>query len=349
MQTLPFELHDARSIVPVEAIRSDLRRNGVAVVKLYDSDDPTPNLYENAMNECATMLRADGGTPHGSRGMGGITKRFGAGSHPGVARARLDPKARLVHASIYGVPTQDVCTGWDAVGILGTDAVRKSPARTPPDDPMRAYFDITGGSLQAHVDVGRNSHGSRMETAMAEIHPVFSCCVQSFLVCRTIPRGGATLVISPGPWYDRPVLDDHFEVNNGRDFCIATERGYAHHHNAWYAVDDVPRGCLVLWISRAPHGNKMSDVGVDPQRRVVYISWQSRALVSTEEERVALVRRKLDAILSGGTTDHWATHVPKIHRGSHYSNGRGVTNVIFTAQNPPQYDDDLMTLIEEAL
>ena len=349
MQPFPFTLHDARTHVPVDEIRLSLRSDAVAVVQLYDSDDPLLDQYESGMDECASMLRGDDGTPNGGRGMGGITKGYGAACHPGVARTRLDPKARAVFAAVYGAEPREMCTGWDAVGILGTDAVRKHPARTPPEDPMKAFFDLTGGSLQPHVDVGKNSYGSAMEERMREVHPIFHSCVQSFFVCRSVPQGGATLVVSPGPWYDTTADPLHFHGENGRDFCIATEEGYAHFHGTWRAVDGVPRGCLVLWLSRAPHGNKLADVGVDPQRRVVYISWQMRALVPTQEERDALAERKMGAILSGGTTDHWATHVPKVHRGSHYSNGKRLTTVIFSRDSPPEYDDELMQRIREAL
>lgn len=349
MQSFVHTRHDARVEVPVEDIRRCLREDGVTVVQLYDEDDPLMEEYEQGMDECAATLRADGGTPHGGRAMGGITKRYGGACHPKVALIRVDAKARGVHAAIYGVESRDVCTGWDAIGVLGEDAVRKSPSRVPPDDPARAYFQLTGGSLQPHVDVGQNSYGARMETRMREAHPIFSSCVQSFLVCRSVPRGGATLVVSPGPWYETGPDSAHFDMNNGRDFCIATEQGYAHLHGTWRAVDDVPRGCLVLWLSRVPHGNKLADIGVDPRRRVVYISWQSRALVDSEEERRALKRKKMEAILSGGTTDHWATHVPAVHRGSHYSNGKQITNVLFSHDRPPEYDDELLARIEEAL
>lgn len=349
MLSLPRTVRDARTGVPTDDIRDDLKRDGVSVVTLYDADDPLLDDYERGMDECAVMLRTDGGTPHGGKGMGGITKGYGGACHPDVARVRLDSKARAVHAAVYGLASEDVCTGWDAVGILGTDAVRKAPARATPEDPAKAYFDLTGGSLQPHVDVGRDSYGARMETRMREVHPVFSSCVQSFLVCRAVPRGGATLVVSPGPWYDRTADPTHFLMDNGRDFCVATEAGYAHYHGTWRAVDDLPRGCLVLWLSRAPHGNKLADVGVDPQRRVVYISWQARALVATEDERRALARKKRTAILSGGTTDHWATHVPKVHRGSHYSNGKQITHVLFSHEHPPDFGEELLARIDEAL
>lgn len=349
MESFPFTILDGRTSPPTDDVRECLRRDAVSVVRLYDENDPILDEYENGIDECASMLRADNGTPNGARGMGGITKGYGGACHPGVARIRLDPKARGVHAGIYGAQAHEVCTGWDAVGILGTDAVRKRPARAPPEDPSKAFFDLTGGSLQPHVDVGKGSYGSNMEQRMREVHPVFHSCVQSFLVCRSVPQGGATLVVSPGPWYDNTADTAHFHFENGRDFCTATEEGYAHFHGTWRAIDNVPRGCLVLWLSRAPHGNKLADVGVDPQRRVVYISWQMRTLIPTQEERDALTEKKMSAILSGGTTDHWATHVPKVHRGSHMSNGKKTTSVIFSRDAPPEYDEELIERIREAL
>ena len=105
----------------------------------------------------------------------------------------------------------------------------------------------------------------------------------------------------------------------------------------------------MVWLSRVPHGNKLADPGVDPQRRVVYIAWQARALVPDEDERRALKRKKMDALLSGGTTDHWATHVPKVHRDVHYSNGKRKTAVLYTRDRPPSYDPALMATIEDAM
>ena len=83
-------------------------------------------------------------------------------------------------------------------------------------------------------------------------------------------------------------------------------------------------------------------------RRAVYIAWQARALVPDAADRARLKRKKLDAVYSGGSTDHWATHVPKVHRGSHYSNGKRVTRVLYSAAAPPAYDAELARRIEEA-
>ena len=89
----------------------------------------------------------------------------------------------------------------------------------------------------------------------------------------------------------------------------------SHFDGRWEAVE-CPRGCLILWLSRTPHGNKLADRNVDPQRRVVYIS--DRRLVS-DERRPVLKQLKLDAVYRGGSTDHWSIQIPKVHAGSHYS------------------------------
>ena len=347
MQSLDFQIHDFDT--DVDALRTELKRTGVTVVRLYTEDDPILDEYERGMDQAASESRPDGGTPNGGRGMGGITKRFGTGCHVGAAKVRMDPRARSVHASIYGV--DQVMSSWDAVGILGTDAVRKAfPRQMPVNDPQKHYHTLTGGSLQPHVDVGIDSYGSRMEERMNAVHPEFSICIQSQFVCRTVPRGGATLVVSPGAYYDLKSTNPlYFDTSKNNDFCVCTPDGYATLHGTWRAVDCVPRGCLIVWISRLPHGNKLADPGVDPQRRVVYIAWQARALVPEEEERQSLKRKKINAIMSGGTTDHWATHVPKVHRGSHYSNAKGLTKVLYTADHPPVYDANLMATIEGAM
>ncbi len=330
-------------VVPVEDIRNDLKTIGVSVVQIYK--DNHCERFEEDMNYLASMLRADGGTAHGGGGMGGITKRYGAACHPGAANIRLDPRARAVHAAIYGANPEDVMSGWDAVAIVGTDKERHKKLQQY-DDPRKAYYDLTGGTLEPHVDIGIGTHGAQMETKMQILHPEFTACVQSQLVCHTVPKGGSTFVFAPGNYYDSPPDPTLFETNKGRDFCVCTEAGYKHFHGKWRSVE-VPRGCLILWLSRTPHGNKLADPGVDPLRRSVYISWQMRKLVD-DDTRKSLKRKKLDAVYTGGSTDHWATLVPKVHRGSHYSNGKGLTKVIYDEKNPPCYDEELSRRIEEA-
>lgn len=349
MLSLDYTIRDCTdaTFLPVDEIRTDLKNNGVCVVKLYDENDPRVMDYERGMDDLAHMLRDDGGTAHGARGMGGIVKTYGAGCDPTAARVRLDPGPRRVHAAIYGLPEDDVMTGWDAVGILGSDAARTKMPKTRHPDAQRDYMARTGGSLQPHVDVGINTYGSRTQEVMKTLHPEFAACVQSQFVCTSVPRGGATLVVAPGAYYDTPVDPALFDTSKNRDFCVCTPQGYEHFRDAWRAVDGVPRGCLILWISQTPHGNKLANVGVDPKRRVVYISWQARALVP-EDDRASLKRKKMDVVFSGGSTDHWSTQVPKVHRGSHYSNGKKITKVVYDKDHPPVYDEELLSMINEA-
>ena len=333
----------------VSAVRGDLRTNGFAVVRLYAADSPQADAYEEGMDGLARELCPDGGSANGGRGMGGITKTYGAGCHPAAAAARLDDRAREVHARIYGVEKEEVMSGWDAVACLGADAARERPptqARLEHPDARVALLARTGGTLEPHVDVSPgDSAGARMEKQMETLHPIFSCCVQSQLVCRTVPRGGATLVVAPGAYADAP---PDARLFGGRDdFQTCTPAGYEHFRDAWRAVDGVERGCLILWLSRTPHTNKLADPGVDPRRRVVYIAWQARALVP-EAERRALRQRKLDAVYSGATTDHWSTQAKRLYRGSHYSNAKKRTKVLYDGERRPEYSEELAAKIQDA-
>ena len=127
---------------------------------------------------------------------------------------------------------------------------------------------------------------------------------------------------------------------------MCTPEGYEFFRDQWRAVE-VPRGCLILWYSQTAHDNKLADPGVDPQRRGIYISWQDRRLVPSSE-RASLKRKKLKAVHSGGSTDHWAHHISKVHRGGHYSNGKGLTKTLYNKERAPQYSEELRARMEEA-
>ena len=343
MNPLAYTEHDCTTDhLPVEAMRGDLRAHGVCVVRVFD--DARAAEIEARTVRVRDRLRVDGGTAHGALSMGGITKTYGAACSPEVALIRVDARIRAVHAAVYGLAPGDVFSGWDAIGTTGTDAVRRRGASAPAT--ARAEYEaLTGSKLQAHVDVGIQSHGGRMERRMAHLHPDMPCCVQSQYVVSSVPRGGATLVVAPGAYADRPPDPLHFDMSSGRDFCVCTDAGHEALRSQWRAVE-APRGCLILWLSRTPHGNKLADPGVDARRFVVYVAWQARALV-TEEERADLRERKRNAVLTGGTTDHWATQVPRVYRGSHYSNGQKRTRVLYNAENPPPLPPDLLERIEE--
>jgi hypothetical protein len=344
MQRLDTSIRDASS---VDAIREDLTRQGVAIVRVVD-DERAAEIERNT-SRVRTLLREDGGTPHGSRGMGGIAKGYGAACDPSVAEVRVMDEIQSLFAGIYSVGTRDMMSGWDAIAITGNDAGRDRPPTTAAlhhNSAQKAYEALTNSTLQPHVDVGVGTHGSTMEDKMKELHPILPCCVQGQYVVTSVPRGGATLVVSPGEYMDAPPNPDWFTVDNGRDFCPCTPTGYSALRDTWRAVE-APRGCVILWLSRLPHGNKLSDYGVDPHRFVVYVSWQARALVTDDERRV-LKRKKMDAVTTGATTDHWSTNASRVYRGSHYSNGAKKTKVVYSADHPPPFSDALRAKIEDA-
>lgn len=348
MQSASFTIHEVTDPQAVAKIRSELKHNGFSVVRAMPPE--TASRLTEGLDRLALELRPDGGTAHGSKGMGGIVKWYGAASYPAVAEARLSDPIRELFASLFGLPPKDLAIGWDAPVLLGTDGARQKP---PSDDALhhkdakKAYAALTGSSLQPHVDIGRESYGARMQELMKEVHPTLHNCVQAQLVLRDVPAGGATLVVAPGAYYGVPPDERHFVSDPGKDFCVCTTAGYEHFREKWRAVAPVPAGCLILWLSATPHGNKAADYGVDPQRRGVFISWQARALLE-QEQREAAKKRKLEVILAGGSTDHWA-YKPTAHRGGHYSNGKGLTKVLYSANNPPQYDEALFARIKEAM
>lgn len=333
--------------LPVDEIRADLKTYGICVIKLYEEDDPIMIEYAEGMGALALKLRPDGGTPNGANGMGGPTKGYGAACDPAAAASRLDDRAREVHAGTYGLQPHQVMSGWDAVPILGNDAGRKTFPKFEYENSKTNFEKQSNSTLQPHVDVGIDTYGSKTQERMMQLHPIFGNCIQSQLVCKSIPRGGASLVIAPGEYYNKPVDPNLFETGKGRDFCIATPAGYDKFRDQWRVVDSVKRGCLVCWLSATPHTTKRADLGVDPSRLGIYISWQYRELVP-EDKRAALKKRKLDAVMSGGSTDHWSSQAPRIHRGSHYSNGKRLTNVIYSKDCPPEYSEELTKKIDAA-
>ena len=344
MERLPTVVRDAAD---VDTIREELRLQGVSVVRVVD--DERAALIEERTSHVPFMLREDGGTACGARGMGGIAKTYGAACDPSIAEVRVMDEIRALFASVYGLSDEDVMSGWDAVAITGNDAGQDRPptrASLVHVDAEKAYRALTNSTLVPHIDVGVDTHGASIEKRMKELHPIFPCCIQGQYVVRSVPRGGATLVVSPGEYVEEPPDAAWFTVDNGRDFCPCTPLGYDMLRSTWRAVE-APRGCVILWLSRLPHGNKLADYGVDPRRFVIYVSWQARALVN-EEERRNLKRKKMMAIQTGATTDHWATQATRVYRGSHYSNRYKKTRVLYNAQNPPPYSEELRERIEAA-
>lgn len=346
MQRLDTPIHDLSTLNPI-VVRQELAHQGVSIVRVVD--DIRAAEIQDRTAHIPSLLREDGGTPHGSRGMGGIAKGYGAACDPSIAQVRVMDEIRDLFAGVYDLSPDNVMSGWDAIAITGNDAGRnRSPTQASLNhvNAQKAYQALTNSTLQPHIDVGIGTHGARMENKMKDLHPILPCCVQGQYVVTSVPSGGATLVVSPGAYLDAPPDPTLFTVDNGRDFCPCTPAGYDALRGTWRAVE-APRGCVILWLSRVPHGNKLSDFGVDPHRFVVYVSWQARALV-TDEERRDLKRKKMTAITTGATTDHWATQASRVYRGSHYSNGAKKTRVVYSVDNPPAFDDALRAKIEDA-
>ena len=345
MNRLDLAVHDATT--PIDVVREDLVRRGVSIVRVVD--DARAALIEDRTSHVPSLLRTDGGTPHGSRCIGGIAKRYGAACDPAIAEVRVMDEIRELFASLYGLGADEVMTGWDAVAITGNDAGRVRPPTQRALEhakAQKAYKALTNTDLPPHIDIGVRTIGARVEERMKDLHPILPCCVQGQYVVTSVPSGGATLVVSPGEYVDAPPNSEWFDVEK-RDFCPCTSAGYEALRGTWRAVE-APRGCVILWLSRLPHGNKLADFGVDPRRFVIFVSWQARALVSDEAERRALKRKKMDAVETGATTDHWSTHAVKVYRGSHYSNGAGTTRVVYSADHPPVLSDALRAKIEAA-
>lgn len=344
MQRHETNIRDAGSI---DLIRHDLIEYGVSIARVVS--DERAEVIERSTSHIPSSLRDDGGTPHGAKGMGGITKTYGAACDPTVAQVRVMGEIRTLFASLFGLDSEGVMSGWDAVALTGMDATRtKLPTASAlaHTDAQKAYVALTGSKLQPHIDVGVNSHGHAMEMRMKTLHPIMPCCIQGQYVVTSVPSGGATLVVSPGKYTEQPPDPEWFHVANGKDFCTCTPLGYEMLRDSWRSVE-APRGCVILWLSRTPHGNKLADFNVDPRRFVIYVSWQARALVS-QDERNVLKRKKMSAVTSGATTDHWSTQVPRVYRGSHYSNGSKRTKVLYNAENRPLFDEELLSQIESS-
>ena len=184
-----------------ECIRNDLRTVGVSVVRLYDEDSEEMDAYKQALSEAARSICQDGGTPHGSRGMGGITKHYGLASSKAVVRARLDQRAKMVFSVLHGVDQRDLMCSWDAAAITGVDAGRSRPPShrvLNGTDYRKAFHELTGGFLQPHIDIGWGTAGDLVQQRMqGESGIDFPFCVQSQFICHSVPVGGATFVFAP--------------------------------------------------------------------------------------------------------------------------------------------------------
>jgi hypothetical protein len=341
----------------VSALRDELCKNGAAIVQVYDPQDAEDASivaeYAVGIDNVAARVRDAGKTPHGAKGIG-IVKNYGFGCQEEVWSARTDGRVRRVFALLAGAEPAEMAVGCDAVAYLGPDAARANMSANKAQlSPRNAFFDKTGGKLDLHIDIcpSGSSPGNEAERKMAELHPQMPYCVQGQLTLRAVERGGPALVVVPGA--HKALKPAHF--NAGRDFATCTDDGYARYAGQHRAVDGLRPGALVLWLSRLPHANKLADAGCNPRRSAVFLSWQHRAIGGDSTQQQEMKKRKLDCILGGGTTDHWAHVVPKKGRGSrgdHYSNGKkGEARNPHPSRvlPPPAYTEAMLERIKEAL
>ena len=348
MQTYqPTRVFEADNI---PEIKEELNSRGIALVRIYQPGDPTLHRYEDNMDSVMKQVRPDGGTAHGAKAMGGITKRYAGACRPEMWEIRLDPKVRKVYSELYNIDAGDLIIGCDSYAALADDASRNP--RTKEKNAEDRYFNLTGGSLKPHIDV----HPTKMTTpgnqAFEKLKATtdFPVPLQGQLVIRSVPKGGATFVVAPGQ--HTKIDAAHFDNNAKGDFATCTPAGYEYFERMWCAVDDLDAGILILWDSRLPHGNKLADHGVDCKRRGLFICWQPAALCEDVQERSSLKKRKWEAVKAGGTTDHGATYVPrggKGHRGGHFSNGDKKSKVLHSQANPVEFSPEMAQEIYDAL
>lgn len=319
-----------------------LETNGVVVVVgIYKPDSPKLQFYQQKINEIIDLVRPDGLTPNGSMRMGGILKRYGAASAEQSFYARLAPPVKAIFQIVYG---PNLMVGCDGLVALRSDAGRTFTNDKKSTPEKNKYFNWTGSSLQAHIDVHPScdsSPGNKALKRLQEVNPRFPAAIQSQFVLRDIPAGGATFVAAPG--YHRHSDPKFFNCEGQKDFCVCNDAGYREFDGKWVAFDNIPAGSLILWDSRLPHGNKQADPGVNCERLGIFISWQPRSLA--QEDHQMLKKRKLNAIQNGGSTDHWAHYVPvggRGHGGSHYSNGKQSSKVIHSRENPVKFEDPIL-------
>ena len=193
-----------------ECIRNDLRTVSVSVVRLYDEDSEEMDAYEQALSEAARSIRQDGGAPHGSRGMGGITRHYGLASSKAIVRARLDQMAKMVFSVLHRVDQRDLMCSWDAATITGVDAGRSRPPShrvLNGTDYGKAFHELTGGPLKPHIDIGWGTAGDLVHQRMkGETGIDFPFCVPSQFICHSVPVGGATFIFATGVMRVRVVV-----------------------------------------------------------------------------------------------------------------------------------------------
>lgn len=337
-----------------DAIWNAISEHSCCIVRVID-DESILSEYATQVDELHQKLCQDKTTPNGSRSMGGILKRFGAGSHPYAVEWRLNPIVRSLFAVLYDSTSSDMTVSNDAVCILGEDA-KRGPWSRNVHTKEAEFFRQTGGKLPGHVDVNpiNGSPGSYIANDLKTRGKYF---LQSSLSLLPVPAGGATFVYADIPMEEvyRPrttSLYDAYNIKYG-DYVTLKEDGYGMVDGKWRQVDNIPAGCLILFCGI--HANKLADRTASTNKRAaIYICWLPRSFFNYEQWIWdTLKEKKMKALIEGKTMDHNPINYNFVsYGGSHYSNGKGRTKVIYgTSENQsrPVYDESLYARILQAL
>ncbi len=338
-------------------IWEDIRNHGCCKVRVINNEQVL-QLYQQQADELHTMLCKDKTTPNGSKTMGGIVKKYGAGAHPYAVEWRLNDIIRSLFAILYQDQKENMTVSNDAICLLGEDAKRGPWSRSVQTEEA-SFFRKTGGKLAGHIDTNPvyGTVGFYMANELKQENKYF---LQSSLTLKPVPKGGATFVYADVPIDDAKnpfvtnALGNQAEAYNlsySSDFTTLTESGYYHFRNTWKQVDDVPAGTLILFAG--VHSNKLADFGcASNARAAIYICWLSRKYMNgwNEEIKRQHKQNKINSLLKGRTTDHNPiAYNCSSYGGSHYSNGKGRTKVMFGGNNAPVYSPELMSRIYEAM
>ena len=253
---------------------------------------------------------------------GGDPKRFGA-THDLTSGTRLDDEVRRVFSVLHKCKEEELCVSLDALCILGKDAKwapkthhRGGEAVTEEE---KKYFEFSGNSLDAHVDVcmtNEKTLGRTINARLQNRNQGINECIQGHLVVSDVPEGGATFVFAHG--MHKPGMYDanDFQPSNG-DFSKLNDTGLKKCFGYWRYIDNVPAGSLILWPSSLPHGNKSANKTCQEKGRYgLYICYLPKEIETTDERsHTERQKRRLLMVAIHIHTGLFTSGSPVIERG----------------------------------
>tara|TARA_B110000046_G_scaffold177296_1_gene203894 strand:- start:1127 stop:2278 length:1152 start_codon:yes stop_codon:yes gene_type:complete len=332
VQPFPKESKD------METIFEKLLANGVVLVETGISTEEM-SMLQKGFNELLIDLVPDGrNAPKGTAGCL-ICKRYGAASSKASMQARLQEKVQKIFQAFYD--NEDCAVSVDAPTLVPESAKRQTSNSKCVHPEEARYFNWTGGSFPLHIDY--NTEAEDIERLMQQRGFSKPYAVQGQLVVHSVPEGGSTFVCVPGNYVGadyREQVAGMFKPSD-RAFRTCKSEEYKHFERRTCAFDGLAAGTLILWLSRTPHGNKLSDKDVSTKRGGQFVCWMPKNL-QAPDLRQATKDCKLKGAERGASTDHWPLQpADKMaqSRGGHMSNPRdpgapGRTTVLFDEKHP---------------